>query len=219
MNEQSERSRLSLWDRTIDRKGASGGAHSRFVRRMRLLLPLMAVGITGIVMAWPRLSTTLDVEPQKPVESKSLAGSNELVNPRFESTDSENRPFSITSARAVQSASDPALVMLEKPRGEMVLENGVKLEISAASGSYRQNEERLFLEGDVRLHHGDGYEITTEKLLVQMKDREAWSDRPVHGQGPAGTLDATGTHVRGADEVIVFTGPARLVLNEEIRGL
>ena len=61
--------------------------------------------------------------------------------------------------------------------------------------------------------------MVTEKLLVNLSSREAWSDKPVYGQGPAGTLQATGLQAHTETDHLIFTGPAKLVLNKSVEGL
>lgn len=202
------------------RHRAPGKAYSRFVRGMRVLLPLIAAGVIGLLVAWPRVERTMEAIPKEAViPQEKGVGSNELLNPRFESRDKKDQPFTVTATRAMQSANDPQVVLLEKPMADITLKNGTWLAAEAQKGAYRQEEEKLLLEGRVRLFRDDGYELLTEKLLVNIKTHEAWSDVPVRAQGPAGTLDATGLNASGAEEKLVFTGPAKLVLNRAVKGL
>ncbi len=195
-------------------------AYTKFVRVLRLVLPLAAIAIIGLLMSWPRLEDTMETVP--PALQQAVPGKiskNELIDPRFESMDKENRPFTVSAARAVQSARDPEVVILEKPRADMTLKNNSWLAGEADKGAYRQNEEKLVLEGNVRLFHDQGYEVKMDKLLVNLKTGKAWSDADIYGQGPAGTLKATGMKADSASQTLVFTGPVRLVLNRSVRGL
>jgi len=208
-------SQLGKIPRTIQ---LPGKGYTTFVRVMRLALPLVAIGIIGMLLSWPRVEETLAPIPKEAV-APSAVGKNELVNPRFASTDAKDQPFSITAARAVQSAGDPSVILLENPVADITLTNGTWLAAEAEQGAYRQNADRLLLQGKVRLYHDEGYEVTTAKLLVNLKSREAWSDEPVFGQGPAGTLQASGLQAHAATEQLIFTGPVKLVLNREVRGI
>lgn len=195
-----------------------GKGYTRFVRIMRLALPLVAIGIIGLLLSWPRVEKTLAPIPAQAVVPKTV-GKNELVNPRFQSTDENSQPFSITAKRAVQSARDPSVVLLEDPTADITLKNGTWLAAEAQRGAYRQNADRLLLQGKVKLFHDQGYEMQTEKLLVNLKSREAWSDEPVYGQGPAGTLQASGMQAMADADQLIFTGPVKLVLNRAIKGI
>lgn len=207
-----------FWDQPVSTRRMPGKGYTRFVRGMRLLLPLVALGMLGLVVVWPQLNETEVVATQE-VAGPPAVGKNELINPRFESEDSQSQPFTITATRAVQSARDPELVQLEKPMADITLKDGTWLAGSADSGFYQQEAEKLMLEGSVKLYHDDGYEILTEKLFLDIKSEEAWSDTPVYGQGPAGTLTASGVRLSRQNDILIFTGPAKLVLNRSIEGL
>ena len=195
-----------------------GKGYSIFVRFLRLALPLLAVGIIGLLLSWPRIEETLTTLPDEVIIPDTV-GQNELIKPRFESTDEKNQPFTITAKRAVQSKRDPSVVLLENPMADITLQTGTWMAAQAEKGAYRQNSERLLLQGGVKLFHDNGYEVTTEKLLVNLKNREAWSDHPVYGQGPAGTLEATGMQAHAETDHLIFTGPAKLTLNRAIEGI
>lgn len=211
------RRRLDRLLRSEKRRGGGRG-YSRFVRAMRLLLPLVAVGIVGIVVSWPRVEERLAPPPEAGPAPQAI-GQNELINPRFESQDDKERPFTVTAARAVQSSANPDVVFLEAPVGEMTLRDGAGLHLRAVKGAYDQRHENLVLEGDVTLRHAQGYEIATQKLRLDMGPQTAWSDQEIVGAGPAGTLHATGVKADMAAGTVVFTGPAKLVLKRAVKGL
>jgi lipopolysaccharide export system protein LptC len=211
--------------RALDRllrseKGSAAAArgYTKFVRAMRLLLPLLAVGIVGIVVSWPRVEERMTAPPVVAPEQQTV-GQNELINPRFESQDSKAQPYTITAARAVQSSANPDIVFLEKPVGDINLSDGAWLATEAVKGAFDQKAQTLSLEGHVKLFHDKGYEMVTEKLLVDMAARTAFSDTTINGQGPAGTLAATGIKADTAKGTVVFTGPVTLTLNNGVEGL
>ena len=61
--------------------------------------------------------------------------------------------------------------------------------------------------------------MQTEKLLVNIKKRQAWSESDVYGQGPAGSLVAKGMQAYSDGGHLIFHGPVKLVLNRTIDGL
>lgn len=216
--ERKEKKVFSQLGRTVPKARLPGPGYSAFVRAMRLALPLAAIGIIGLVLSWPRVEKTLEPIPQE-AESPKTAGRNELVKPHFESADEKSQPYTITADRAVQSASDPSVILLDAPMADITMNDGTWMSAKADNGSYRQDAERLMLQGKVRLFHDKGYELQTEKLLVNMKERRAWSDVPISGHGPAGTLEATGMQANAGTDRLIFTGPVKLVLNRAIEGI
>jgi lipopolysaccharide export system protein LptC len=203
---------------TPERKAAHSKGYTRFVRSMRLFLPLAAAGLIGLVISWSNVEDTFEAIPQESALPQSV-GQNELINPSFKSRDEKQQPYTVTAERAFQSAKDMNLVLLELPKADITLTDGAWLAAKAEKGVYRQNAENLILDGDVRLFHDKGYEMTTERMLINLKTRKAISDRAVHGQGPAGTIDATGFQASGENNSLIFTGPVKLVLNRRIKGI
>jgi lipopolysaccharide export system protein LptC len=202
-----------------ERKSAGGSAaYTRFVRSMRLVLPLIAILIVWLVVSWPNMKDTLAPMPSAAVLPTNV-GQNELLRPHFQSVDSKQQPFNITAHRAMQSSHDPSVIILEKPMADMTLNNGSWMAVEAQRGAYRQKADKLLLEKNVKLYHDNGYQLETEKLLVNLSERKAWSDVEVHGQGPAGTIHASGMQANTEDGTIVFTGPVKLRLNRSVEGL
>jgi lipopolysaccharide export system protein LptC len=214
--------RLDTLLRTGRRRTRVNKAYTSFVRTMRLVLPLAAVGIVGLLVSWPRVEERMAKPPVAATPADSLpqtVGQNELINPRFESEDDKSQPYTLTAARAVQSSDNPDIVFLDKPMGDINLSDGAWIAAEATEGQYNQKEEQLSLRGRVKLFHDSGYELVSEKLQVDLKNRKASSDAAVHGQGPAGTLEATGLQAEMNEGTLVFTGPAKLVLNKALKGL
>lgn len=210
--------RLSQLHARRSEKKAAGKFYSRFVRFMRLFLPIIAIGIIAVLMAWPDAEKIMSPIPKEAILPQTI-GKNEVISPRFESKDDKQQPFTITAERAVQDTKDPDIVFLERPAADITLQSGAWLAITSLKGAYRQHDERLLLEGNVELFHDAGYQFQTEKLLVNLDTGKAFAETAVEGSGPAGTLSATAMQANNAEGILIFKGPAKLVLNRSIKGL
>lgn len=186
--------------------------YSKIIRWMRLALPLAALAIAAIVFSWsgPRESLLTRTAP---VEFKKTIGKNELVSPRFENTDAENRPYTMTAERAVQDETDGNIVILENPKADMQMEDNHWIAMEATEGIFQQEERKLLLRGNVRLFRDGGYQLETPELHLDIANSTALSEKDVHGQGPEGTLEAKGLQGDNIKGTLIFKGPAKLVLN------
>lgn len=211
--------RLSRLIRSEQKPATQNATYTRFVKAMRFALPAVALIIVVIVMAWPKMEVGITPVTPDNVGKNQQATQNELINPRFEGVDSKNNPYALTATRAIQSQQNPDMLLLDMPVGDVDLGNQEKLIVTARKGNYRQNAGVLFLEGDVKLKHSTGYDMDTERLLLDTKARETRTDQPVKIVGPAGTIDATGLEARNVEGLVIFTGPAKLVLKESMKGL
>lgn len=198
----------------------AGRSYTRFVKIMRLILPMAALLLVALVMAWPKMEQSITpLTPENISENPQSVTQNELINPRFEGADSQNNPYILIAKRATQSANNPDILLLESPNGDITLGAEDKLAITALKGTYRQNAGKLLLEGDVHLVHSAGYVMDTSRLSIDVKAQESRTDQAVTITGPAAKLNATGMDARNNEGLIVFTGPATLVLKERLKGL
>jgi len=211
-NEQD--ARLERLSRRAHGREVSGG-YTRFVRVMRLVLPLAALALIAVLFLGSGVSETSIAPVQEesvPVLKEKRIAQNELLNPKFESVDKESQPYVITADRAIQGEVNKDLVMLERPIGVMDMDGGVQLQVRSDTGAYRQDTERFLLEGGVVMRHTDGYTLNTNEAHIDLKQNLAWSEKDVSGTGPDLVIDAKGVQANGETGEIVFTGPAKLVL-------
>lgn len=200
-------SQLSTGERaaTINRK------YSSFVKSLRLILPLVALGMTVVVLTWDEGRR---VAPPKKEEvlPASQDIQNELLKPVFNSVDDNNQPYTVTADRATQNRDDPDLVDLDKPVADLTMNSGEKINANADKGLYQQKTQKLNLEGAVTLKHSNGYTLKTEELRVDLAAQKAYSGQDVRVEGPGGTIDATGLEGDSNAGTLVFTGPAKVIL-------
>lgn len=201
---------LNVGDRNI----AVNRNYTRFVKAMRYVLPLIAVALIVVVITWPEMDDKIVVVNKDEIlaTSENEIGENELLNPNFQTTDAQMQPVNVTANRAMQNQENPNLVKLDRPVADLKMKNGDQVNIEALDGTYEQETEKLFLQNSVKIKHESGYELNAEELRVNMKTREAFSDKDVNIDGPDATIQATGLEGNVDDGVLIFKGPATLTL-------
>ncbi|MBT5049211.1 MAG: hypothetical protein HOM58_11985 [Rhodospirillaceae bacterium] len=195
------------------RRIRAGGAYSRFVSSMRITLPLIAAAVALIVIAWPQFG-------EKPKRfslgvskvTVNDGGGQQIVNPRFTGTDSDDRPFTVTADAASQVKTSPMMIDLSFPRADITMGSGTWLAISADSGLFDRKAETLALKGSVNLFHDIGYELRTASAHVDLAGGMATGLDPVSGQGPFGSLNSAGFQIFDRGRRVIFTGKSKLVL-------
>lgn len=187
--------------------------HSALVRKMRLILPVVALGIVAVLMTWKDDQVPLAPVPREKVSPQTVSQS-ELINPKFQSEDTNAQPYTITADKATQNAADMDTILLQKPVADMTLKSGDTVSLKAVNGSYKQGAKTLDLNGQVEVHHNSGYVITTEKMNIDVTNQTIESQTPVTGHGPAADITATGLSVDGAAHTVIFKGPATLTLRK-----
>lgn len=209
MADQPKERLQSLSARTDSRLGRG---YTVFVKSMRVILPLAAVGLVAVVITWPDMEKR--VEPIRKEELLPDAANiqNELLQPKFESVDEKGQPYTVTAALATQSRENPDIVHLEKPVGRLTMDETGWVAIESASGIYEQRSEKLFLQGAVTLTNDGGYRLVSDEMRINLQTSEAFSDRDVDVQGPDGTIRASGMEAFSDKGLIIFKGPATMVL-------
>lgn len=209
--DESRPARLSGLSRNRQETHKIDEKYSAFIRSMRIVLPLLALCIIAVLFSWNAL-TPDKITPAQPDKSAArTAGKNELINPKFESLDDKNQPYTITAAKALQNINDE-LVLLTDPFADIVLNSGNWLAIRSKQGAFRQQSELLLLKDEVELFHDGGYRVKTQELNVDMKAGIATTDLKIAGHGPMGTLNASGMRANTEEETLIFIGPAKIVI-------
>jgi lipopolysaccharide export system protein LptC len=187
--------------------------YSRFVVAMKVGLPMVALGLVGLLFIWPqvqvsniRLSVGLASFKAAHPESPSM------VNARFVGSDSRDQPFSITADLAKNLLLGQSQVELEVPKADLAMRDGSWLVMTAKTGLYDQKGKSLQLDGAVNLFHDSGYEFNTETAQIDLQAGVAVGDKPVQGQGPFGQLTAQGFRVEEMGRRMLFTGKAKLTI-------
>lgn len=193
-------------------------AYSLLVRRLRLVLPLLAVMIVAAVFTWGLLDRNTVIEKTDPKDTMDKA-QNELLAAHFESVDEEGRPFLITARKAAQGkpedGQDQKMIYLDDPEGQYSISEEETLKIAAPKGAYHQQKQTLVLAGGVRFQSSGGYALETNTVEADIKEGTASSDSPLTGEGPSGSLSAQGFTADNKRGTLVLLGPARMILKPE----
>jgi lipopolysaccharide export system protein LptC len=175
------------------------------------LLPAGALVLLSLIALWPEVDiATGKVRMSIGHLSGSVDGGS-LLDARYNGLDEKGRPYTITAATARQI--DPERVALTLPKGDITMENGTWLMLTAKAGTFMQHLNQLDLVHDVTLYRDDGTTVHTAAASIDIKAGAAAGSDPVHVEGPFGVLDAQGFAVMDKGTAIDFTGPAHLVLN------
>lgn len=186
--------------------------YSSFIRSLRFILPFIALVMTVIVLTWNEAGQRIEPIRKETVAPQAQNVENELLKPVFTSTDDKNQPYTVTADTASQNRENPDLIELKNPVAKMTMTDGKKIDGSAQNGLYQQKEQKLNLEGSVKISNSDGYTLTTEELRIDLVTQKAFSGRDVLVEGASGTINATGLEGDTGQGVLIFTGPAKVIL-------
>lgn len=192
-------------------------APARIARRQfainaaKWLLPILAVVLLASIALWPEVEHMAGTTRLSVAHVSGEVEGGKLIDARYNGVDEHGRPYTITAATAWQLAGER--IGLTMPKGDITLENGTWLMLTAKDGTFMQHTNQLDLVNDVTLYRDDGTTMRTHSVSIDLKAGAAAGSEDVHVEGPFGTLDAKGFTVMDNGTSVDFTGPAHVVLN------
>ncbi len=188
-----------------------GGAHDALVRKLSRILPA-GIGIMAALMILSPLAPRGEVSFLLDRNKVAIADNRLSVeNAMYRGQDTNGRPFSLTAGKAIQqSASDP-VVRMQDLQARILLDQGPAL-LSANTGQYDFNAEKVLIEGLVRFTTADGYRMVARDVTIDLKDRALVGEGQVDGAIPAGTFSGDRIYADLEERTITLDGHARLRL-------
>lgn len=179
----------------------------RAVSVFRFSLPLLALLVLGTLILWPLINPRI-------IPAVILKNIPDLVidNLHFTGLDAQNQPYSLSAVKATRPSGTKNIYDLDKPQGEMTLESGNWIASSAQVGRFDQDTRKLWLGGNVQVFHDQGYQFTSDEAQVDLKNYQAWGEKPVLIQGDFGEIRGNGFRLLDSGKVMVVTGPAKATL-------
>lgn len=184
-----------------------------FVRFMKIVLPLGAVALVGLIAAWPQLAKRDGGFGL----SFSSVNTDELAlvmnNPRFRGSDNQGQPFVVTAERATQDPEDAKQVTLDRITADITLNDGAWLSLAANSGLFNSDMQLLTLHGDIAVYSDRGYEFHGINAEVDLTTGVIASDDKVWGHAAFGSIQANGMRVYDRGKAIVFINGVKTTLH------
>lgn len=172
------------------------------------------IGVSALLvialLAWPQFAERRNGLPIDFADIDVSAPTSTMSQARFISGGAHT--INITADQVVQDADAPDLVHLSNISGDTTMEDGAWLSLSAQSGNYDREAQRLILNGEVALFTDSGNEIHSSNATFELGEGRITGGDPVSGHGPFGRITAQRFEVAGNGETIRFMGDVRLVI-------
>lgn len=165
---------------------------------MVFIVPLLHDDDTGARLVFTDVEVTEAREPR-------------MTNPRFQGVDANGRPYNVNARMAEQQ--EDGTVLLTSIEADMTLANGSWLAFNGETGIFDPEADTLKLPQNVEIYHDTGYDVRTSDVFLDLGRSQAHGERRVEGQGPLGTLTASGFRVDSKAGRIVFSPDVTVVLH------
>ncbi len=201
-------------DRAVKRHWAEPGSrHDWFVRTTKFVLPILIIALIVVLAIAPfdkrgDVSFILDKNKVDAAQERMRVDA-----ARYTGTDDKGQKFSINADRAIQPTSDRPIVDIEGMRAQLDLSRG-PLSIVALNGRYNLDQQKVAIDGPVRVAGPDGYRLETRDVGIDLKRRSLASNGRVSGQMRLGSFEAGGMTADLGTREVVLTDGVRLKIKQ-----
>ena len=181
-------------ERAVKRHWAEPGSrHDGVIRSARVLLPAAA----GVLFAFLVMSPLRD------------DGEVSFILDKKEVERSQGQQFVVQADRALQRTSDVPIVDISGMRARLDLESGPAV-ITAPRGRYDLETQRVTIPDQIRVVGPDGYRLSTQRAIVDLKGRMVQSNGGATGAMRLGQFSAQRLTADIAEQRVVLDGGVRL---------
>ena len=186
-----------------------GSRHDRLIKLAKIGLP-SAVGVLVAFLALAPLDREGDVRFILDKNKVDNAPERMRVEEaRYTGEDNKGQPFQIVAQRALQQTSDVPVVDIWGMMARLGLSQG-PLSIAANKARYDLDQQKVMVQGPVRVSGPDGYQLATRDVLVDLKSRNLSSNGGVSGRMELGEFQAGRLRADLGERTVVLDGGARL---------
>lgn len=194
--------------------------YSRVVAVVKVILPLVALGILSTLFLLSRPTPTGEPLPYTDVQVRDMAAEQRLNAPVYSGLSQGGATMMITADTAVPDKELEGVVHGEDLVAKVVQPSGYAFDIVSAEGTLNDRTRQANLRGGVRVVTSDGHVITMPEALMRSDLTYLASDGPVFIEGPLGTLEAAamtlrGDPSRGSDGVALFHGGVKVIYDAQ----
>ena len=197
-------------ERTFKQRWAiPGSSHDRLVRFARIALP-SAVGVLIAFLALAPLDRSGDVSfilDKNEVDNASERM--RVEEARYTGQDSRGQKFLIIANQAIQRSSDEPIVDIRGMLARFGLANG-PVTVAANQGRYNLDEQKVQIQGPVRVNGPEGDQLVTRNVMVNLKDNTVVSSGGAEGSVELGRFQAGRVQADLNDRTVVLDRGVRL---------
>ena len=191
----------------------SARRYSIFVKFMKGALPLAALALGGVVLAYalqPRDAGRMALTFER---LGRVEGDLAMIKPRLSGIDNDGLPFVVTAARAIQEARGSDRVRLEEVTAEISLKDGTSLHVTAAKGVVDTKTHVLQVSGGMHLMSKTGYDARTLSAVADLRAGTVHGENGIEAEGSFGRITAQRFALDRGTRQLRFWGDVHMVLD------
>lgn len=180
---------------------------TQFVRKARVALPVMIVGLFVLAVA-----SVVEGTKAAKIIAKPDATAARMINPQFSGRDADGGVYRVQADAAIRDQSTIGLIHLEAPiltRGE----GKDELQVTANGGQYKEQDQTLTLENNVVAETQSGAKFTTDQADMNIGTGYIAGNAAITGTTQMGTVRANAFEIINNGERVIFKGSVKARIN------
>ena len=183
--------------------------HSRRVRRLKILLPFLAVVMSAGFAGYSFVSTPASVAIQ--AEDSAFAEGKLVMNsPKLEGFTKDGRPYSVNATRAIQDFDKQDIINLDGIDAKMPVEAQNWARVEATSGVYDRAANTLDVPTDILVTTTDGLVAKLKSAFLDIDNGSLKSTAPVDIQSHGSRITAGSMSVLENGRRVIFETRVRV---------
>jgi len=189
--------------------------YSRIVRYLKIILPLVALGLLSTLFLFARSSGNGGDIPF--AEISEIASDQMITAPTFSGVVNDGATLQLTALSAQPQSGDMGALVIFAPQLDLRVPDGPSLNITAGEGTINTAQSTAQLGGLARLETSNGYIMETTDLVADLETGTVTSLGPLAIRAPFGELSAGLVRIEigkdGAGQQMHFTNGVSMLYN------
>ena len=194
---------------------AEARRHSGKVRRLKIILPVMAFVISaifiGVSVVRAFLPDNIEVAGAK-IENGQIV----MEKPAVSGRNADGIFYSMTAARALQSITHPNLIRLEAIKATVPVNDQLVANVTAKAGLYDRDNEKLDMTEPFSLQLSSGVTANFRSGKLDIKAGTLVTDDTVSITTPTASLVAKRLRIEDKGYNMIFDGGVQVSLNPDV---
>ncbi|MEK1929921.1 MAG: LPS export ABC transporter periplasmic protein LptC [Pararhizobium sp.] len=186
--------------------------HSRLVRRLKIILPLLAVLIGAIFVAVSVARAFLPENLQ--IENATIEnGKIVMQNPAISGRNKQDISYSMKAVRALQDIANPDIITLETIHAEMPVNDTLIATVEATSGIYDRGRNTLNMNAPFSISMNNGVVADFQMAYLDINAGEMETKKPIAISMNGGSIVAQSLRMTDKGRIVTFEGMVKVVVD------
>lgn len=183
--------------------------HSRHVKRLKIVLPVIAFIIAAIFVVVSVIRAYLPDELQ--IENATIEnGKIVMQNPAISGRNKQGISYSMKAERALQDIANPDIITLKKIHAEMPVNDTLIATVDAASGIYDRGGNTLNMDEPFTITMNNGVNADFRSAYLDINAGEMESKQPIAISMNGGSIVAQRLRMTDKGRIVTFEGMVRV---------